>query len=25
VWEDLNEDDRFKALNARVLQLVRSA
>ena len=25
VWDDLNEDDRFKALNARVLQLVRSA
>jgi NitT/TauT family transport system ATP-binding protein len=25
VWDDLNEDDRFKALSGRVLQLVRSA
>jgi NitT/TauT family transport system ATP-binding protein len=25
VWDDLNEDDRFKALSVRVLQLVRSA
>jgi NitT/TauT family transport system ATP-binding protein len=25
VWDDLNEDDRFKALCGRVLQLVRSA
>jgi len=25
VWDDLIEDDRFKALSARVLQLVRSA
>ena len=25
VWDDLNEDDRFKALTGRVLQLVRSA
>src|SRR6476619_2669440 len=24
-WDDLNEDDRFKALSGRVLQLVRSA
>jgi hypothetical protein len=25
VWDALNEDDRFKALCGRVLQLVRSA
>jgi NitT/TauT family transport system ATP-binding protein len=25
VWEDLNENERFKELTARVLQLVRSA
>jgi len=25
VWDDLNEDDGFKALTGRVLQLVRSA
>jgi NitT/TauT family transport system ATP-binding protein len=25
VWDDLNEDDRFKTLTGRVLQLVRSA
>jgi NitT/TauT family transport system ATP-binding protein len=25
VWDDLNEDDQFKALTGRVLQLVRSA
>jgi NitT/TauT family transport system ATP-binding protein len=25
VWDDLNENERFKALTARVLQLVRSA
>ncbi|MES1155464.1 MAG: ATP-binding cassette domain-containing protein, partial [Pseudorhodoplanes sp.] len=25
IWDDLNEDDRFKALTGRVLQLVRSA
>jgi NitT/TauT family transport system ATP-binding protein len=25
VWDDLNEDDRFKALTGRVLQLERSA
>jgi NitT/TauT family transport system ATP-binding protein len=25
VWDDMNEDDRFKALSGRVLQLVRSA
>ena len=25
VWDELNENDRFKALSARVLQLVRSA
>jgi NitT/TauT family transport system ATP-binding protein len=25
VWDDLNEDDRFKSLTGRVLQLVRSA
>jgi NitT/TauT family transport system ATP-binding protein len=24
-WDDLNKDDRFKELTARVLQLVRSA
>jgi NitT/TauT family transport system ATP-binding protein len=24
-WDALNEDDRFKALTGRVLQLVRSA
>jgi NitT/TauT family transport system ATP-binding protein len=25
VWDDLNENEQFKALTARVLQLVRSA
>jgi len=25
VWDELNENDRFKALTSRVLQLVRSA